>query len=245
MNNKRYEILWSSFLLALGISISGYFIGQTMYKYKIGLNTAEVKGLAEKRVASDLATWDITYSVEGKNKNEIPDLYKKAENNQKKIVDLLKQNGFNDTEITLGVIEHSFNEYRDEDQNLVDEKHFLSGIISIETKKVHDVNDARNSVNKLIAEGINIINKRPSFHFTKLNEIKPQMLKEAAKNARVAANEFADNAGVSVGGIRSARQGNFSVQDTGEESGYGWGADTKKIEKDVRVVTSISFYLTK
>lgn len=245
MNKKNYEILWSSLFLALGISISGYFIGQTMYKYKIGLNTAEVKGLAEKRVASDLATWDIYFSVEGKTKTEIPELYKKSEKNQQKIVALLKKSGFNDSEIKLGVIEHSSMEYRDEDQNLVDEKHTLAGVISVETSKVNDVNSARNSINKLIAEGIDIDNKRPSFNFTKLNDIKPQMLQEATKNARAAANEFAENAGVSVGGIRSARQGNFTVQDAGKESGYGWGGDTKKIEKDVRVVTTISFYLTK
>jgi hypothetical protein len=64
------------------------------------------------------------------------------------------------------------------------------------------------------------------------------MLSEATKNARIAANEFAKNANVTVGKIRSARQGNFFVRDAGEQ--YG---DTAKIEKDVRVVTTITFYL--
>ena len=65
------------------------------------------------------------------------------------------------------------------------------------------------------------------------------MLKEATQNAKVAANEFAESAGAKVGRIRSARQGGFIIRDAGEE--YG---DTQKIEKDVRVVTTISFYLT-
>ena len=65
------------------------------------------------------------------------------------------------------------------------------------------------------------------------------MLREATKNARIAASEFAENAGVDVGGIRSARQGSFVVRDAGME--YG---NTTKIEKDVRVVTTITFYLT-
>jgi len=94
-------------------------------------------------------------------------------------------------------------------------------------------------VNKLIAQGINISNEAPSYRFTRLNDIKPDMLREATKNARIAANEFAESAGVSVGGIRSARQGGFNIRDAGEE--YG---DTKKIEKDVRVVTTVMFYLT-
>ncbi len=66
------------------------------------------------------------------------------------------------------------------------------------------------------------------------------MLKEATKNARIAANEFAANAGVEVGGIRNAKQGSFIIRDVVEN--YG---DIKKIEKDVRVVTNITFYLTR
>ncbi len=98
---------------------------------------------------------------------------------------------------------------------------------------------ARASVNKLIGQGLNIENQPPAYLFTQLNEIKPAMLKEATTNARIAANEFAKNAGVTVGGIRSARQGSFFIRDAGEK--YG---DTEKIEKDVRVVTNITFYLT-
>ena len=65
------------------------------------------------------------------------------------------------------------------------------------------------------------------------------MLREATQNARIAATEFAENAGASVGRIRNARQGGFIVRDAGEE--YG---DTQKIDKDVRIVTTITFYLT-
>ena len=65
------------------------------------------------------------------------------------------------------------------------------------------------------------------------------MLQEATKNARIAAAEFANNAGVKVGGIRSARQGSFYIRDEGAEY-----SDDRSIEKSVRVVTTISFYLT-
>ncbi len=64
-------------------------------------------------------------------------------------------------------------------------------------------------------------------------------LREAPKNARIAANELADNVEVEGGSIRSARQGNFYIWDAGESSG-----DSRKVEKDVRVVTTMTFYLT-
>jgi hypothetical protein len=236
---KATGTLLQAFLLALGIAVGGYFISQTMYNAKVALNTAEAKGLAERRVESDRADWKVGLTVSGKAREDIPDLYLEAERHQKTIIGLLMEGGFEEDEIEIGVLNYVYREYRDEDQALVDEKHQLVGSINVETDKVRLISAVRSSVNKLIGQGIDIQNKAPAYRFTKLNEIKPEMLREATKNARIAATEFSDNAGVSVGGIRSARQGGFIIRDAGES--YG---DTAKIEKDVRVVTTITFYLT-
>jgi uncharacterized protein len=225
--------------IAVGLATAGYNVGQTLYNAKVALNTAEVKGLAERRVKADRVNWTVSHWVSGKSREEIPTLYQQAEKNQQAIIDLLKENGFNDQEIQIGVFNYQSQEYRDENQKLVDQTHTLAGAISIETGKVDQITQVRSKVNKLIAQGIDIDNGTPAFRFTKLNEIKPEMLSEATKNARIAANEFAKNAGVKVGGIRSATQGSFFIRDAGEE--YG---DTAKIDKDVRVVTTITFYLT-
>ncbi len=101
------------------------------------------------------------------------------------------------------------------------------------------VESIRSGINKLIAQGVSLKNNSPQYHFTKLNDIKPEMLKEATQNARIAAEEFATNAGVRVGKIRTARQGGFTVVDVGER--YG---DKKRLSKLVRVVTTVEFYLT-
>jgi len=225
--------------LALGLAIAGYFVGQTLYNAKVAVNTAEVKGLAERRVTADRVNWGIVYKVRGTSREEIPSLYKQAEKNQQIIIDLLKDNGFDESEIQGGVLNYEYMEFRDDSQRLVDQTHTLIGTIGVETGKVELVSKVRSNVNKLIEQGIDILNQAPAYRFTKLNEIKPDMLREATKNARIAAREFAENAGVAVGGIQRARQGSFFVRDAGEE--YG---DTAKIEKDVRVVTTITFYLT-
>ena len=238
MTNNNGNIILGLFL-SIGLAACGYFISQTMYNSKVAMNTAEAKGLAERRVKSDKANWKLIFRVESNEKDRVPALYAEAEQRQSTIIELLKSNGFSDEEIQIGVIDYLLQEYRDENQLLVDQKHMLIGSIIVETEQVDLVSTVRASVNKLIAQGINIDNQAPSYTFTKLNDIKPDMLREATKNARIAANEFAQIAGVSVGGIRDARQGNFYIRDAGEN--YG---DTNKIEKDVRVVTTITFYLT-
>ncbi|KLV09297.1 periplasmic protein [Photobacterium aquae] len=239
MNNNLLGIVLSGLLVASGLGAGGYFIGQTMYNAKVAMNTAEVKGLAEKRVEADTANWTMSFSNQAKSKADIPALYQQAEQQQQEIVAILKANGFSDDEIEIGLIDYSVYEYRDDKQVVVEQEHNLTGRISLETHKVHDIKKVRAEVNKLVAKGYNITNDAPTYRFTQLNSIKPEMLKTATKNARIAANEFAENAGVKVGSIRSARQGNFSITDSGEE--YG---DLYKIEKDIRVVTSIEFYLT-
>jgi len=238
-SNNRSGTAALGIFLGIGVAAGGFFISQTLYNAKVAVNTAEAKGLAERRVKSDLANWQIVFNVTGTKRAEIPQLYLQAEENQNAIISLLQENGFTEDEIEIGIIDYLQQEFRDESQKLVDQKHRLVGSIGVETSKVDLVAKVRANVNKLIAQGMDLENRPPAYRFTKLNEIKPDMLKEATRNARIAANEFAENAGVHVGSIKNALQGSFFVRDAGEE--YG---DTGKIEKDVRVVTTITFYLT-
>ena len=236
---KNFQNIIIGSVVAAGIALGGVFISKTLYNAKVALNTAEAKGLAERRVQADRANWSIGFSVSGKSRDEVPELYRKAEGIQERLKSILKESGFEDGEIKVGIIDYGSRQYRNEDQILTDEDHFLNGSISVETDKVAAVAPARGVVNKLISEGISITNRTPKYSFTGLNEIKPEMLREATKNARIAANEFASNAQVEVGGIRTARQGSFFIRDAGSES-----SDSHKIEKDVRVVTTITFFLT-
>lgn len=237
--NGRYSLVLPALLVSVGVAFAGYFIGRTIYNAKVGINTAEVKGLAERRVEADRAYWKVHYTVSGPGEAQVSALYEKSESDQAQIIQLLVDSGFEKSEISPGVIDYHKTEFRDSNtQKLIESKHILTGSINVETNKVRLVADVRTKLNKLVAQGLDIQNNAPAYHFTKLNEIKPEMVKEATTNARIAATEFAKDAGIKVGAIRDAHQGGFSIRDIGEE--YG---DTKSLEKDVRLVTTISFYL--
>lgn len=237
--NSGGTLILVALILSAGIAACGYFASRTIYNAKVAVNTAQAKGLAERTVPADQATWAIGYSVTGKTKAEVPDLYQKAEAQQKQIVDILRKSGFTDEEIQIEIINYSMREYRDENQVLVDEVHRLGGSLTVSTKQVNLVAPARAEVNKLLAQGLEITNYSPTYSFTKINDIKPAMLKEAAQNARIAASEFAENAGAKVGKIRSAYQGGFIVEDAGSGN-----ESSSSLLKEVRVVTTIDFYLT-
>lgn len=243
-SNGQCGFILLGLFVGIGLALCGFFISKTMYNSRVALNTAYVKGLAERRVKADHASWTIHFTLTGKERSEIPALSKKAEKVQRIVANLIKDHGFDQNEISFGLIDHSYHENRDYySQQVIDYSRTVSTSMKLETDKVYNISKAqialnKLNMNKLVLEGITVNEERPSFFFTRLNEIKPDMLREATKNARIAANEFAENAGAHVGSISSASQGSFQITDVGEE--YG---DQRKIEKDVRVVTNITFYL--
>jgi hypothetical protein len=87
--------------------------------------------------------------------------------------------------------------------------------------------------------------------FTGLNSIKPDMIREATKNARAAADRFASDSGSQVGAIPQANQGVFSILpadqagDAGESGEMGGGAADSSLMKTVRVVTTVQYDLEK
>ena len=81
-----------------------------------------------------------------------------------------------------------------------------------------------------------------AYTFTKLNNIKPAMVAEATRDARASAQQFAKDSDTSVGGIKQATQGYFSVEARDGDSGGGWGVSDTPFKK-VRVVTTVDFYL--
>ena len=82
------------------------------------------------------------------------------------------------------------------------------------------------------------------YSFTRLNDVKPQMIAQATQDARRGAEQFARDSGTAVGGIRSATQGYFSIgaRDGDAASEEGGGGNDSPLQK-VRVVTTIEFYL--
>lgn len=238
MESSKSGMLFLGVFLAIGLTLSGYFIGQTMYNGKVALNTAEAKGLAERIVKANKADWRIDFSRNWKTESPLEEQYNKAEKDQQEIINFLTDNGISKEDIHKGIINYSKKDYRNKEQKLIFVSYNLYGSVSVSTQNVESIPAVRNKINRLLTKGINLDNNAPSYRFTKLNEIKPQMLEEATKNARIAANEFAKNANARVAGIRNARQGSFYVRDDGQD--YG---DTQKITKKVRVVTTITFYL--
>ncbi len=234
-------------LLAAGLILGGLVLGSQIKATRLNDRYVTVRGLAERNVKSDLAIWCIGYKDAG---DDLLPLYSKSEADKKAILDFLSRQGFKSSEIDVGTVsvtDTQASEYGN--NNKLQKRYIIQQDITVRTNRVDTVASAAQKTMQLVQHGVALNgNGGPTYKFTGLNSVKPDMITEATRNARAAANRFASDSGSKVGSIRQATQGIFSIlaanagADTGESS-YGVNNDESSITKTVRVVTSVEYYL--
>jgi uncharacterized protein len=237
-------------LLAIGLIVGGWALGAQIKATRLSDRYVAVKGLVERTVKSDLAIWPLSYKEAG---DDLPLVYAKTEASKKTLLQLLDQQGIQSSEIELGVVrvvDTQANEFGG--NNRAPHRYIVEQQITVRTSRVGQVAAAAQKTMQLLQKGI-VLTSNPgqglTYKFTGLNSIKPDMITEATRNARAAANRFALDSGSKVGSIRQANQGVFSIlpADQASESGEGGGnfAGDSSLMKTVRVVTSVQYYLDK
>jgi hypothetical protein len=239
----------SAFVIALGLIIGGWALGAQIKATRLSDRYVTVKGLVERKVKSDLAIWALSYKEAG---DDLTSLHAKTESNKNSILQFLSAQGIQDSEIELGVVrvvDTQANEYGG--VNRAPRRYIVEQQITVRTARVDQVAAAAQKSMQLLQKGI-VLNSNPgqglTYKFTGLNSIKPDMITEATRNARGAADRFAADSGSKVGSIRQANQGVFTIlpADQGSDGGEGgenpYAADSS-LTKTVRVVTSVQYYL--
>jgi hypothetical protein len=258
MNDTNYtnrgEMVPLGLLLALGLIVGGWALGTQIKATKLGDRYVSVRGLAERSVKSDLAIWPLDYKEAG---DDLSSVYSKTEADRKVILQFLTQQGIQSSEIELGVVrvvDTQANEFGG--SNRAPHRYIVDQQVTVMTSRVDQVAAAAQKTMSLLQQGIVLSGDRNqglAYKFTGLNSIKPDMITEATRNARAAADRFALDSGSRVGSIRYANQGVFSILpansggDTGESDGGGSGGseDDSSLMKTVRIVTSVQYYLEK
>lgn len=227
-------LIWASVILALGLIVGGFLLGNGLLRARMADRAVTVRGLAERDVTADLATWTLAYSAQG---NDLPTVQGEVDRNTRAILAFFKRHGFAGNEVSMAGV--NVNQYFDSNRgvNNVTVRQRLQLRTTDVTKArrafAQQFDLVRNGV--ALEEGSGMV-----YSFTKLNAVKPVMIAEATKDARAGAEQFAKDSGTSVGGIRSATQGYFSV---GPRYGDADGSGSDSPFQKVRVVTTIEFYL--
>lgn len=217
-------------ILALSICALGLFIKGGIDNFAFRDRDITVRGLAERTVEADYVTWPMGYSISG---NDLVALYEQMQSKNDVVVKFLTDNGITSNEITIAspdIYNNESNYYGEKPKNA----YTLRVSITVASANVNKVTEIISRMGELLKQGVAISSNYVDYEFTALNSIKPEMIAEATKNARIAADQFAADSQSKVGKIKTAYQGQFTIEDT--------AASTPQTKK-VRVVSTIIYYL--
>lgn len=235
MYRVRGNVTLLGLLLCVGLIVLGIFIRYGLTHIDDNRRTVVVRGLCEREVQANKVTWPIVSKEVG---NYLPTIYNNIEYYNNLIVSFLKENGIEDSEISINPpavvdlqadrYQSSYNTYR----------YNVTNVVVVTSSKVDKINQLIKKQAELLKQGVAVVagdyQYQTLYEYTDLNVIKPEMIAEATKNAREAADKFAEDSGSKVGKIQNASQGQFSIEDRDQYTPF---------IKRVRVVSSITYYL--
>jgi hypothetical protein len=240
MSSIKHSYFSFGLILAIGLVVSSYLISDTLRDVKSENQTITVKGYAEKDIVSDLAIWYCTVSA------TMPDLasaYNKLEYDFNQAKKYILENGFKESELEIGRVS-SIKNYEWIDYKRTDNVigYTVERSLSIESSDINMIKDISINSSELIKEGIEFHSNHPQYLYTKLDDLKIEMLAAATRDARERAETLAENSGSKVGNLQSARQGVFQItsQNSEEVSDYGI-FNTASIEKTIKSVVTMEF----
>ncbi|MEM1104628.1 MAG: SIMPL domain-containing protein [Pseudomonadota bacterium] len=232
----------AALLLSIGVALGGYFVGEGFYEGRRAERYVKVKGLAERPVRADVASWPLRFTAAA---NELSVAQAQIDRYAELITDFLQKNGVPADDIqrqSLQVVDQLAQQYR---QGAINGNRFIiTQTIEVRTSLVDEVEALSRRTGELVSAGVVLSDAMgPTYSFTQLNAIKPEMIAEATRNARASAEQFAADAGSDVGEILRANQGVFQILPRAGADSYGMGEATQ-IEKRVRVVATLDFALS-
>ncbi len=227
--------------LALGLVISTSIAMRTVEKIKITNRTITVKGYAEKDITSDWARWRGSFKVKTL---ELVAGYRELEHDLGEVIAYLKREGVSENIIEVSSVTTSTQYKRNEKGNATNEieAYFLRQSVEISTSDTALIDRVSRGSTSLIKEGVEFTSHDPEYLYTKLDDLKIEMLGKATKNARQRAEQLVTKSGGRMGALRSASQGVFQItpKHSTEVSGYGMYS-TSTVEKKIKAVVTIEY----
>lgn len=225
----------SNLIISLALILSAYLIANSIIRFKEYERVVTVKGLAEHEVAADVAVWPIRFISAA---NDVNEIYETMSRNAEVVQKFLLEVGFDKSEISANaplVFDKLAERYGDQNAAL---RYSATQDFTVYTDKVELVRTSQHKLAQLGKQGVmlsgNEYSQKINYLFTGLNHLKPQLIEESTKNARIAAQQFALDSDSKVGKLRRASQGQISIVDRDDNTPY---------IKKVRVVSTLEYYL--
>lgn len=226
--------------------ITAFFLIGNAYKYKFrATENISVTGSAEKDFVSDQIVWKGSYT---RKMMDLKSAYALLKQDELTIKNYLKGKEISDAEMVFSAIsiDKEFNTRYDENGRQVGNEftgYNLKQTVTVDSKNIEKVEKISRQITELIEAGIEFNSSAPSYYYTKLSELKIDLLAKASADAKLRAQTIATNTGSSLGTIRKAAMGVFQItgQNSNEDYSYGGVFNTSSKNKTASITMRVDF----
>jgi len=233
-----------SYIISLSVIICACILGNAWKSSHRKLSTINVTGLSSRDFGSDLIVWNASFS---KKSVTLKDAYAILKNDAEQIRTYLLKKGIKESEMIFSAIDISKDfetiTEKNESQKQIFTGYLLTQNVQIESKEVDKVESVSREVTELINSGIELYSNAPNYYYTKLAELKIEMLASASRDARERAEKIVESAKGSIGDLKSADMGVFQITAPNSTEGYSWGGafNTTSKRKTASITVNLDF----
>lgn len=240
MKNALYPAI-----IGLSIIISTVLVGNA-YKYRFkSTESISVTGMAEKNFSSDLIVWNGNYS---RKSMDLKTAYALLKQDEQKIRSYLKGKGLPENGIVYSAvtINKEFNYSYDSEGRQTGAEftgYNLTQWVTVQSTDIDKVELISREVTELIESGVEFNSAAPSYYYTKLADLKLDLLAKAAEDARNRASTIAKNSGSGLGKVRKATMGVFQItaENSNEDYSYGGVFNTTSRNKTATITMKVEY----
>lgn len=215
----------SSIVFGIAIIVSSIFLGNAYVERTNTDGEIQVTGLGKTDFMSDLIVWEGSFSA---NNIELTECYELLERNKKIIRSYLLEKGVLENEIvfqSVNVQEVTKRNYSTDGKYIGDEfiGYQLNQSLKIESKEVEKIELISREITELLNKGVRFYSESPRYYYTKLTDLKIEMISKATEDARLRAVKISEYSGCKLGQLESAKMGVFQITGQNSKEDYSWG----------------------
>ena len=235
----------NAIIFGIAIIISSFFLGKAYVDRTKTSGKIQVTGLGKADFTSDLIVWGASFSTQNQN---LKQAYSKLENDKKTIKEYLINKGIKESNIVFSAVmtdRLTKRKYTNDGKYIGEEfiGYSLRQNLDVESTEVNKVEKISREVTELLNKGITLYSQDPRYYYTKLADLKIEMISKATEDARVRAEKIAQFSGGKLGDLQSAKMGIFQITGQNSNEDYSWGGtfNTSSKEKTASITMKLVY----
>jgi len=235
----------NAIVFSVAIVIAALFLGNAYKNKSNSKGIITVTGLGEKEFMSDLIVWEGKFSKENK---DLKQAYSELEQDKKVIEDYLLANKIDSKDIVFKAVvtkQNTKKKYTNDGKFIGEEfiGYDLTESIQISSKEVEKVENLSRKITELLNKGIQFYSDPPRYYYTKLSDLKIELVSKATQDARLRVEKISEMSGAKIDKLEDAQMGIFQITGQNSDEEYSWGGtfNTSSKEKKASITMKLTY----